>query len=255
MHWPGINDGPVFCLLLFIAGQLPSRRCRAAGTWQSFRKALKDKVHSVEGWLLAEDERCGGSQARSTKYFDESLFGAQMHDFLSAGDLQGAAAEYARLAGTSVDFETWLYNYMNDDERRSTVMWFNPDLFSWINAKYLLGARSVPVATPADVLDNAEALAEVVLGRVQWPLPRQGVAASASPGNVPVSLVYCGMDPDETRPWVEYPQKCRLCLVYRGLLYSGYVWDFSRHLELNGQGLVLSEVDDDESGQDDDGSS
>jgi len=165
--------------------------------------------------------------------FDEDLFCLKMYDYLAARDLPSAAHEFYS-GNKGGDFEEWLYKYINLDEQRSTIFTHGDYIFEWVNRQFLLGTRAIPDASPSDVRQNQETLFYIVTSRIQWPLPRQGIALAGS-FDTNVNVIYCGMDPSSVTPWIDYPRKCRLCFAYRGLLYAGFVSDFSRAIELWGQ--------------------
>mmetsp|Transcript_7091 Transcript_7091/g.12875 ORF Transcript_7091/g.12875 Transcript_7091/m.12875 type:complete len:258 (-) Transcript_7091:192-965(-) len=210
---------------------------------RNLRLAMKKKVNAVEDWALGDHHGTSPHATRRSKGdqeleddFDEELFSFKLHDYLVERDLDGAAEEFYMGNQGRGDFEKWLYKYMNLDEQRSTVFTHSDYMFEWVNRKYLLGARAIPDARPSDVRQNSKALFRIISSRISWPLPRQGIALAGS-FDTDVNAIYCGMDPSSVTPWIDYPRKCRLCFAYGGLLYTGFVSDFSRAIELCGQSI------------------
>lgn len=154
-----------------------------------------------------------------------------MYDYLAEHAMSEAKAEYCQF-NAKADFKTWLFRYMNDERHRSTVYLHNKYIFEWINDTFLIHEPAQP-ATTTSVAANKESLRDLLIRRLQWPLPFQGIQEPKG-GGVPVNAVYCSLHPMEITPWHDRPQKCRVAFVLHRQLYTGYVWDFSREMEIAG---------------------
>eukprot|EP00193_Tetraselmis_chui_P012544 CAMPEP_0177787114 /NCGR_PEP_ID=MMETSP0491_2-20121128/21296_1 /TAXON_ID=63592 /ORGANISM="Tetraselmis chuii, Strain PLY429" /LENGTH=206 /DNA_ID=CAMNT_0019308395 /DNA_START=319 /DNA_END=936 /DNA_ORIENTATION=- len=176
---------------------------------RNIRSAVGKKVVAIEDWFLGDHDGItrasagGGMPGNNTKHvdndFDEDLFCLKMYDYLAARDLPSAAHEFYS-GNKGGDFEEWLYKYINLDEQRSTIFTHGDYIFEWVNRQFLLGTRAIPDASPSDVRQNQETLFYIVTSRIQWPLPRQGIALADS-CDTSVNVIYCGMDPSSVTPW------------------------------------------------------
>ena len=169
--------------------------------------------------------------------FDDEEFVCGIHPALESDCMDEVAAKYTTLTGK--DFQWWLYDFMNDPNRRYTVYQFEGFLFDWITRMYLLASwETWRPATEIDARANKELLRSLFKQRVKWPLPYQGIMdPNESNSDIPINLLYCTLGNTasiEHAPWLEHPVAVRVSVVLDGVLYYGLVWEGSRKMEVAG---------------------
>mmetsp|Transcript_13692 Transcript_13692/g.32438 ORF Transcript_13692/g.32438 Transcript_13692/m.32438 type:complete len:200 (-) Transcript_13692:470-1069(-) len=169
---------------------------------------------------------------RDMEAWDSELFSLKMYDYIAEERLDEAAHEYMRMTGK--EFQDWFFDFMNEDERRAAVFANNRYIFDWSTERCLLRNQEYPTAPAEEVAANKDKLRQILEGRVKWPLPAQGVYQSEA-DNTLVTVVYCSLNPDELAPWKDYPENCRVAILLDGQLYKGFVSDFNRKIQIQGE--------------------